>query len=203
MQQLTFWVPWTDWCQVDIDQALTGIDKLLKSQELTFAFVGVAPALAIVYVTGGLLKQLVFGGGNRHGGKHRQTSVWLAIRFVLSFVTGLCADCRDRRIERLLLFQPKASHRHADQPRDVESASNAIPPLTTGLLVLSLTHLRHYAVTSLPTRSRLREGFLEDVQDLEDPSLGRWEKMRVLERMWNSWGRELGWYDIASTLRRQ
>jgi len=33
---------------VDIDQALSGIDKLLKSQELTFAFVGVAPALAIV-----------------------------------------------------------------------------------------------------------------------------------------------------------
>ncbi|TFY83106.1 hypothetical protein EWM64_g910 [Hericium alpestre] len=39
--------------KVDIDQALAGIDKLLKSQELTFAFVGVAPALAIVYVTGG------------------------------------------------------------------------------------------------------------------------------------------------------
>ncbi|TFK27725.1 NCA2-domain-containing protein [Coprinopsis marcescibilis] len=35
--------------KVDIDQALTGIDKLLKSQELTFAFVGVAPALFILY----------------------------------------------------------------------------------------------------------------------------------------------------------
>lgn len=70
-----------------------------------------------------------------------------------------------------------------------------------GLLVLSLTHLRQYAVTSLPTRSRLREGFLEDVQDLEDPSLGRWEKLRVLERMWNSWGRELGWYEIGGRSR--
>ena len=28
--------------QVDIDQALSGIDKLLKSQELTFAYVAVA-----------------------------------------------------------------------------------------------------------------------------------------------------------------
>ena len=34
---------------MDIDQALLGIDKLLKSQELTFAFAGVAPAPAIVY----------------------------------------------------------------------------------------------------------------------------------------------------------
>jgi nuclear control of ATPase protein 2 len=43
----------------------------------------------------------------------------------------------------------------------------------------------------------LREGFVEDVQDLEDPNIGRREKLRVLDRMWNSWGRELGWYEIA------
>lgn len=107
----------------------------------------------------------------------------------------------DRRIERLLLFQPKASHRHTEQPHEAESSSNSIPPLTTGLLVLSLTHLREYALTSLPARSRLREGFLEDVQDLEDPSLGRWEKLRVLESMWRSWGRELGWYEVAGRVR--
>ncbi|KAF8555702.1 NCA2-domain-containing protein [Imleria badia] len=171
--------------KVDIDQALTGIDKLLKSQELTFAFVGVAPALAVVYVVGGFLKHLVFGGRHKYGGKHREMSVWLAMR----------------RIERLLLFQPKTAHRHADQPHGVESSPNAIPPLTTGLLVLSLTHLRQYALMSLPARSRLREGFLEDVQDLEDPGLGRWEKLRVLERMWSSWGRELGWYEVAGRLR--
>ncbi|KAF9221674.1 NCA2-domain-containing protein [Gyrodon lividus] len=165
--------------KVDIDQALTGIDRLLKSQELTFAFIGVAPALAIVYVVGGFLRGLVFGGRARHGGKHRKLSVWLAMR----------------RIERLLLFQPKSSHKHADQQHDKQPDS--IPSLTSGLLVLSLTHLRNYALTSLPSRSRLREGFLEDVQDLEDPSLGRWEKLRVLDRMWNSWGRELEWYDIA------
>ncbi|KAH0832045.1 ATP synthase regulation protein NCA2-domain-containing protein [Lanmaoa asiatica] len=167
--------------KVDIDQALTGIDRLLKSQELTFAFVGVAPALAVVYVVGGFLKQLVLGSRNKYGGKHRQMSVWLTMR----------------RVERLLLFQPKTPHRHADRPRDVESPANSISPLTTGLLVLSLTHLRHYALTSLPARSRLREGFLADVQDLEDPSLGWWEKLRILERMWNSWGHELGWYEVA------
>ncbi|KAI9573251.1 hypothetical protein HD554DRAFT_2008190, partial [Boletus coccyginus] len=54
--------------------------------------------------------------------------------------------------------------------------------LIMALLVLSLTHLRQYALTSLPARSRLREGFLEDVRDLKDPSSGRWEKLRVLDR---------------------
>jgi len=47
-------------------------------------------------------------------------------------------------------------------------------------------------------RSRLREGFLEDVGDLEDPSLDREEKMRVVERMWRSWGRALGWGEFSS-----
>ncbi|KAG2361507.1 ATP synthase regulation protein NCA2-domain-containing protein [Suillus spraguei] len=163
--------------KVDLDQALTGIDKLLKSQELTFAFVGVAPALAVIYVAGGFLGGLLSIRPGRYGGKLRKTSVWLAMR----------------RIERLLLFQPKLHHRH-----NVETAhSDTIPALTTGLLVLSLAHLREYALTSLPARSRLREGFLEDIEDLEDPALSRSEKLRIIDRMWKSWGKELGWYNLA------
>jgi len=164
--------------KVDIDQALAGIDKLLKSQELTFAFVGVAPAFAIVYIVGGYMKALWLGGRGRgrYGGKNRRASVWAAMR----------------RIERLLIFQPKSA-RHSERAK----ASSAIPPLTSGLLLLSVTRLRTYAETSLPARSGLREGFLEDVQDLEDPSLGRTEKMRVVDRMWKSWGEVLGWGKVA------
>ena len=69
--------------------------------------------------------------------------------------------------------------------------------LTTGLLVLSLAHLREYGLTSLPARSRLREGLLEDIEDLEDPELSRSEKLRIIDRMWKSWGKELSWYDLA------
>ena len=71
-------------------------------------------------------------------------------------------------------------------------------PLTSGLLLLSVTHLRKYAETVLPGNSRLREGFLEDVADLENPSLGRSDKLRVLDRMWRSWGEPLGWSRIAA-----
>jgi nuclear-control-of-ATPase protein 2 len=92
-----------------------------------------------------------------------------------------------RRTERLLISQPGLRH------YDAESATQRISPLTTGLLLLSVTHLRRYAETCLPARSRLREGFLEDVGDLENPDLGRAEKMRVVERMWRCWGEVLGW----------
>lgn len=67
---------------MDIDQALSGIDKLLKSQELTFAFVGVAPALAIVYVTAGYLRGIWSGGRGRgvYGGKRQRTRAWVYMR---------------------------------------------------------------------------------------------------------------------------
>jgi nuclear-control-of-ATPase protein 2 len=70
--------------QVDIDQTLSGIDKLLKSQELTFAFVGVAPALAIVYVVAGYLRRLWSGGRGRglYGGKNNRTMAWVTMRSV-------------------------------------------------------------------------------------------------------------------------
>ncbi|KAF8073730.1 NCA2-domain-containing protein [Lyophyllum atratum] len=167
--------------KVDIDQALAGIDKLLKSQELTFAFVGVAPALAIVYLLGGSL-MAVLGGGRgrgRYGGKHAISGVWSAMR----------------RTERLLVSQVGSHHRKDDEAKD---GASSIPPLTSGLLLLSVARLRTYAETHLPPRSRLREGFLEDVGDLENPDLGRADKMRVVERMWRCWGETLGWGKIAA-----
>lgn len=68
--------------KVDIDQALSGIDKLLKSQELTFAFVGVAPAFAIVYAVGSYVSAVWSGGrgSGKYGGKKRRIRVWLAMR---------------------------------------------------------------------------------------------------------------------------
>ncbi|KAI0822022.1 NCA2-domain-containing protein [Trametes gibbosa] len=172
--------------KVDINQALSGIDKLLKSQELTFAFVGVAPALAIVYAFVGYLRNLWTGGKGRgrHGGKAKRGSVWLTIR----------------RIERLLVAHPDAHHQRAHPTVAALSTrpATAVSPLTSGLLLLSVTHLRKYAETTLPANSHLREGFLEDVADLEDPRLGRADKLRVVDRMWRSWGEVLGWGRVAA-----
>jgi nuclear control of ATPase protein 2 len=169
--------------QVDVDQALAGIDKLLRSQELTFAFVGVAPALSLVYVMGGYLGRLYAGVSShgRLGGKRRRMAAWSAMR----------------RIERLLIMQPRAQHglgHHTQVVEHPEGRKGALPHLTAGLLLLSVSSLRQYAETWLPPRSRLREGFLEDVGDLEDPGLGREEKMLVVEKMWRSWAHALGWH---------
>lgn len=112
------------------------------------------------------------------GGTRRRTAAWLAMR----------------RIERLLITQP---HTHAHAHSET-GPKGTIPHLTAGLLLLSVSSLRQYAERWLPPRSRLREGFLEDVGDLEDPGLDRDEKMRVVERMWRSWGRALDWEHLAA-----
>lgn len=126
-------------------------------------------------------------------------------------VAELVADEKfHRRIERLL-----TSSRHSTPERTVKLRSHTskisstqpsrassvettdlLPPKTNGLIILSLTHLRYYAMRHLPSRSRVREGFLEDVSDLENPELGREAKRRVIDRMWRCWGAQLGWYSL-------
>jgi nuclear-control-of-ATPase protein 2 len=81
------------------------------------------------------------------------------------------------------------------------SMNDDIPASTTGLLLLSVTRLRTFAETCLPAHSQLREGFLEDVSDLEDPKLKRGDKLRVVDRMWRSWGSVLKWGSIVEELR--
>ncbi len=67
---------------MDVDLALSGIDKLLKSQELTFAFVGVAPSLAVLYMLAGWAKAVWKGGKGRKrlGGLQQRQKTLVDIR---------------------------------------------------------------------------------------------------------------------------
>jgi nuclear-control-of-ATPase protein 2 len=76
------------------------------------------------------------------------------------------------------------------------SGSGSLSPLTNGLLLLSTTHLRTFAEAYL-RRSRFKTGFLDDVTDLEDGRLSVEQKRLVFTRMWRSWGRPLGWDNLA------
>lgn len=189
--------------QVDIDFALAGIDKLLRSQELTFGFVGVAPSLAVLYIFGGWFMETWWAGSRgeqRYGGKQGRVNSFYTLRYV-GYSIAPCLDTNlvPRRIERLLnnAVPPPPAQSGAFSASTLTKWQIPLAPLTQGLLLIYLSHLRSYAERQLPKRSRLREGFLEDLDDLEDPALGREEKMRVVERMWRSWGGELGWGMVA------
>ena len=160
---------------MDIDQTLLGIDRLLKSQQLTFAFVGVAPALGIVYVLGGMITNLWRGGKGRGrwGGKRRRREGWEGMR----------------RIERLLITQGGRKQ----QGRQIETQDPLSDMIdeseedarSTGLLFLSLSRLQAYAARYLPLV--IRQAFLEDLEDLANPQLARAEKLLVVSRVWRCW----------------
>jgi nuclear-control-of-ATPase protein 2 len=63
--------------QTDLSLSLLSLDHLLRSQQLTFAFVGIAPSLLILYGIGGYLGR-VWRGENR--GKRRRMRYFTGLR---------------------------------------------------------------------------------------------------------------------------
>lgn len=124
-------------------------------------------------------------------------------------------------------------HTVSQNPQDIMNAAydsqNALPPLSQGLLLISLSHLRTFAHLYLPchsslgsktesayndqqlgsvsaphtqkhgysTEQNMRAAFLSDIDDLSNPVLGRDAKLRVVDRMWRSWGVILGWGELG------
>ncbi|KAJ9116572.1 hypothetical protein QFC20_000504 [Naganishia adeliensis] len=84
--------------KTDLSLSLLSLDHLLRSQQLTFAFVGLAPSLLVLYGLGGWFRR-VWNGENR--GKTRR----------MAYVRGV------RDIERLLLTTGKVEQEMTDRDR--------------------------------------------------------------------------------------
>ncbi|KAL1407260.1 Nuclear control of ATPase protein 2 [Vanrija albida] len=138
--------------KTDLSRALLQLDHLLRSQQLTFAFVGVAPSVLVVWALWGWLRGIV-RGENRGKGRRRR------------YFNGM------REVERLLIVSPEDNSRMSDRDR--------------GTLIVSVSGLRTWAAGITSTR---REGFLDDLRMVEDPVLGRDDKLRVVERIYRCWG---------------
>ncbi|KAK4058676.1 Nuclear control of ATPase protein 2 [Microbotryomycetes sp. JL221] len=154
--------------KVDVDTAVTGVESMLKSQQLTFGFVGVAPSLLVLYVVGRWFKGLMRTDGGKKKAREHRRKCWMTMR------------------ELDLLLSP---------PRKTPSSSS--PAMTQGLLILSLASLRSYATSNhFPKQdTQLRVAFLDDVRALEDEGArAQGEARRVLlARLWR-WSDTLGWH---------
>lgn len=76
-----------------------------------------------------------------------------------------------RRIERLF---------------NLASESNVLDCESQGKLLCEVHLLRSF-VTHLPTKHSVRDLFLEDLRDLENPRLTIKQKLETIERMTRSW----------------
>ncbi|KAJ9125559.1 hypothetical protein QFC22_000521 [Naganishia vaughanmartiniae] len=84
--------------KTDLSLSLLSLDHLLRSQQLTFAFVGLAPSLLVLYGIGGWAKR-AWNGENR--GKSRR----------MAYVRGI------RDVERMLLTAGKVEQEMSDRER--------------------------------------------------------------------------------------
>ncbi|KAI3480817.1 hypothetical protein L1887_57084 [Cichorium endivia] len=165
--------------KVDIEVAMTGIDKLLKSQQLLFGAVGIAPALGILYVGQSYLRNKVFNLSvqrSESSGRGYQMRAWEAMR----------------RVDRLLSSPSRdaSGDRRAAGGQEADRKDEGRDDLTQGLLLLDLSTLRSASGPLLMSLSRgkkaaarrLQRQFLQDIRDLESG------EHRAVERMWRSWG---------------
>ena len=187
--------------KVDLEVAMSGIDSLLKSQQLLFGAVGIAPAMGITYFAFSWLRGRFAKATNRRAGKNGyevKLRVWEALR----------------RIDRMLA---NPSSTKADNKK--QTGNGEIDAKTRGLLLLDLSMIRSSAsalVAGAPAakhqtaRQRLRRQLLEDIRDLEllripsssssssiadqdgssvaQVGLMAWQARRVVvERIWRSW----------------
>ncbi|GAA5891078.1 hypothetical protein JCM8208_003155 [Rhodotorula glutinis] len=175
--------------KVDVALAMDGIEKMLRSQELTFGFVGVAPSMLVLAVVGRWMRGLTRSDGGRKKRTEAKRRCWMTLRQL-----------------DLLLSPPRSSRRTSTTASLAlgPSSSSAKPPsrasplaaLTQGNLVLSLSTLRTYAHGPLfPKRdSQLRAAFLDDVRALESGgAAGGGRERRALVRRLERWGGALGW----------
>jgi len=144
--------------KVDVEFALSGIDQLLKSQQLVFAFVGITPSLIILYV---FLRWASELPSRRRG--LRQGAVKSDMVKTL------------RNIERILCL-------HDAQRGDVLTYKDR------GLLLCDCYVIARLS-GGLP-RS-VRKGFMQDLGDLEDVTLGVDRQLKTVGRMWRVWGKYL------------
>lgn len=156
--------------KVDVDLAMSGIERMLASQQLTFAFVGVAPSLLVLVGAYRAAKALVSGrvsarralAGSR-AKRHRLTNAWLAVRTV----------------DKLTLSRhtTKGTERaRADGQEDDDEAKRQGHVLIAlaRLRAVVLGHSRGSGTTSSHGALRdmaMRDAFIDDVAALEMPSL--------------------------------
>ncbi|KAH8090542.1 ATP synthase regulation protein NCA2-domain-containing protein [Filobasidium floriforme] len=126
----------------DLSLSLLSLDHLLRSQQLTFAFVGLAPSLLILYGLGGWTKRL--WTGERRGSGRR-----------MDYLRGI------RDVEKLLITAPRGEKEMSDKDRGllilaVGNLRKWAAGLRTGDRAAFVDDLRLLEAPSLEREGKLR-----------------------------------------------
>ncbi|CAO3638005.1 unnamed protein product [Mucor fragilis] len=155
--------------KVDVDLAMSALDKLLKSNELNFAFLAVAPSMLLTWASVSWFRNTIQGRSQQKMKK-----------------TGLPMKETLRRIERQLIVMEPIHQEKGELNEWSSGNQHQIECETQGILLCEVHLLRAYA-RSLPLQNSTRARFLEDIRDLENPSLTNEQKIQTIARMSRFW----------------
>lgn len=140
--------------KVDLEVAISGIDALLKSQELVFGFVGLTPGILVSVAVLSYLRGVFFGG--RRGMRRRGERVGRCVRTL-------------RNIDRIF-------------SEATPSQNNLLSYKDHGLLVTEVHILRNLVRQGRLMPREIEGEFLEDLDDLANVK-GISVQVRALERI--------------------
>lgn len=140
----------------------------------SFAFVGVAPSMVLLYALG------KFGGNLLLTTSPNRSTVAYRRRVSQAL----------RNIDRILTSSLDSQLSDSDEQKKHKGkgkkGNERLDDLSLGLLLVELMTLREFGNSKrgFPSGDRsVRESFLEDVQDLEEPSKGLKSRLRTFHRL--------------------
>lgn len=160
--------------KVDVEVAMNGIDEILKSQELLFGFIGVAPGMFASYLVFQWLRS-TFSGRKGLQQMQQQGDTVRLLRWVLRHKIELSLMVR-RNIDRILI--------KANVTQD-----NMLSYKDNGLLLCEVHVLRQTAIRLIP--GKMHRDFIEDLNDLLQIRQGVDRQLRVLQRIQWAYGKWL------------
>lgn len=100
--------------KVDVALATDGIEKMLRSQQLTFAFVGVAPSMLVLVGLGKWAHNLVRSDASSYSSKQIRRRNWVTVREIDALLSPAPSDkSSPARTQGLLLLSLQALRTHA------------------------------------------------------------------------------------------
>ncbi|OUM55076.1 hypothetical protein BVG19_g4555 [[Candida] boidinii] len=153
--------------KVDGTIALSGIDKILKSQELVFGIVAASPSCLIIYYLLKSIKSYINTGYIVHFKKSKKIKVCQALNSVERILTLMDND-----------NEQKLTTKDGD--------NTSISYYNDGLLFLQLAILRKEGLNVLP-KDRRKE-WVVDINDLIDSNLSYKSRLLTIQRIWNNYG---------------
>ncbi|OZJ06885.1 hypothetical protein BZG36_00236 [Bifiguratus adelaidae] len=159
--------------KVDVDAAMAALNKLLKSNELNFAFLAVAPSMLLLYSIVAWVRNIFQRRSGNIAGKVEEPllDTLRQIEVILNLANYPVESATSNT-----LYVPRRTLQYGGQ----------LTYRDQGYLLCDIHVLRVFS-RHLSRRNNMRDKFLQDLRELESTKLTVSQKLGTVHRMWRTW----------------